>query len=342
MSFNLRSKFHVFTWLPLSLVFSLSMLAWPSSVQAVQEPEAPAPNGAVIELQEMDGEEMLDVEAGMFLGGFGTSPAAMKAAKKFQLTQLFTVEAEQIERVCKLDKKQALKLKIAVKGAIQKATDSWMKTNGEQFGAMGMMQAPGDFAEPDDGDEEKEASKEAEKEVVINDVDDIDETTLQLVTMDSMGNPFIAADPLEDKFWTKAVASVLSNEQSASYKDYISNRRKAKLESIIVSILGTANFELGLSEEQMPKFEAIVRKPMQEAKINSSAFFESYMIYYHASKADNEELKKVLSPAQLQKWRLLVAPAKQVGQMMEMDMEMEDSSEESMDSDGEVNDGEEG
>lgn len=38
---------------------------------------------------------------------------------------------------------------------------------------------------------------------------------------------------------------------------------------------------------------------------------------YFASKVDEEKLNKLLSPAQFQKWKIFMAPAKQFGPLIE-------------------------
>ncbi len=304
-----------FRILPSSLVLMIVLVISSNiSSNVMAQDIVEVPEEAVVESidqEELEDWEEADDEAAVMGNPFGIEPANMLAAKKFQLTQIFAVEAEVIARVCELDKKQAMKLKIGMKGAVKKLSNKWVK-DGNAMGMMGMA-----MGDSDDEDEDKEA--EAIEEVVINDADEIDEMTLQMLMMNGGGNPFSSDDPRDSKFWKKVVSSVLTDEQAAKFKQHQTERAAAKRKALTDSAIASITAELGLSVDQIPKLDAIVRPVMVDAEINCHVFYEPYILYYYASKADGKELKKLLSPAQLQQWKLFVAPSKQIGQMMEME-----------------------
>ncbi len=254
-------------------------------------------------------EDDLEEEAEVVFGNaFGTSPNKMMAAKKFQLNQTFAVELEVFKKIGDLDAKQMLKLKIAAKGTVKKIATKWKKSNAQ----MGRVVRAGGGGNEDDEDQEDE------EEVVIKDADEIDQMTLELITMNN-GNPFRVDDPLENKFWKKTVASVLTEEQSNRIKAYKSKRNEEKTEALIELAITEVAYELALDDDQKSKLAELVRPQLQDIEITAPSFYESFIMYYYISKVSNRKLKKFLTPAQLQKWKLFLAPAKQFGQMIEME-----------------------
>lgn len=243
-------------------------------------------------------------EAQVAVNAFGVENSKMIAAKRFQLSQTFLVEVEELVRVCELDKKQALKLRIGAKGAIKKLTAEWKKRINEQMGQFPQVR-------PGNGDQEDG------QEVKFKDADEIDENTLQLVMMNAVGNPFQYEDPRKHRFWLNIVGNVLTDAQSEKFKQYRRQRNVAKRTAMIDSAMTSLSIELGLTEQQRMELEKIIRPPMEQAEISCFTFYEPFVLYYFASKADQSEIEKCLSPAQLQAWKIFLAPSKQVGQMIE-------------------------
>ncbi len=255
-------------------------------------------------VEDVDEDEVIEVQVG---NPFGVDLRKLQAAKKFQLIQLFAVEVEELKSICDLNKQQSLKLKIAIKGAVKKLTADWVKKNNRQMGnMMGAVQQP------------KKKKKEDEEELIIKDADEIDEMTLQFVMMNMMGgNPYKNDDPRDSRFWRKTVKSVLTEEQQEKFKAVCVQRKKAKRRALTNYMVSSMAVELGMDNDQTKKFEAIVRPVMDSAKMKCITLYEPYLMYYFASKADKKKMKELLSPAQLQKWKIFLGPSKQIGQMIE-------------------------
>lgn len=260
---------------------------------------------------EVDTDEAVEDDEPVQVGGlnqFGLDPKKMMAVKTFYLSQIFSVEIDELKRVCELDPKQVKKLTVAAKGAVKKAAAKWKKTAAQRGGIADLNL---------DDDDQVPASDQPD--IVINDADEIDEMTLQMVVMNNMGNPFKSDDPRDDKFWRKTLAGVLTDEQSAKFKTYRLEREMAKREALIASTVNLLATDLALTDEQQTQLTELVTPPMKKAKLTCPVFYEPYVLIYYASKVDEKKLKELLSPAQIQKWKIFMAPAKQVGQMMEME-----------------------
>jgi len=231
----------------------------------------------------------------------------MAAARRFQLTQIFLVEVEELTRICELNKKQNKKLRIGAKGAVKKLTTRWKEENEAQMQAFGQLQ-------PANATKKKE-----ESEIEIKDASEVNAMTWQMVTMNmSGGNPFRSEDPTESKFWRKTVSNVLTDSQSEKFDQFNRRRDQAKQTAMIQYTLTLISVELGLSDQQATELDKLVRPIFQRSKLSCPALYESYVMTYYASKADEQKMKTLLSPAQLQKWKIFIAPLKQVGAMIEM------------------------
>jgi hypothetical protein len=142
--------------------------------------------------------------------------------------------------------------------------------------------------------------------------------TLQVVMMNMFGgNPYQADDPRESRFWKKTIASVLTPEQREKVKAIRADRELVKRHALTDYLVKSMAVELGMNETQTKKFDEIVRPALVSAKIDCISMYEPYVMYYYASKADKSKMKELLSSGQLQKWKIFLAPSKQIGQMIE-------------------------
>lgn len=237
--------------------------------------------------------------AAVAVNGFGVAPAKMIAAKKFILAQSFSAEIELVDHICKLDKKQLFKLQVGAKGATKKLTKRWRKTVGAQFGIKDEIEVP-----------------KTSKEMVIKDADEIDQNTIQIVTM-NLGNPFISKPPTDDEFWQKTLQATLTETQRDTLKNYRDKRTAAKRSALIASTVESLAFEINLRQDQVAKFSKLVTSEMEKSTAKSSTMYESFVLYYVASKTPSSDLEKLLTPSQMQKWKITMAPTQQYAMMIE-------------------------
>lgn len=301
--------------------------------EAVQriEPSKEEMKAAIAEMQEamkdaakaeiVEGQDDVAIEGQVLRAEniFGFEPAKMKAAKRFQLTQLFQVEIELIERLCEPTPQQLAKLRVGSKGAVKKLTEQWWKKASGQFGGM-VQPAANDREDGAKGADEAADADSAEAESVeIKDADEIDSTMAQMVITDQMGNPFKAKSPQQETIWTNLVAGILTAEQSKTLAEYKAEQEKERRMDMLDSIVSTLTRELSLTVEQQTKLREILQPHIAEARLTSVPILELYLGYYYASKTTNEELAAVLSPAQIQSFRIFVLPVREIGMMLEME-----------------------
>ena len=237
------------------------------------------------------------------LGNWGTTKAKVLGAKKFMLEQDFAVAVAEAIDLCELDERQLKKLKIASRGAIKKSFEKWKNKGMQQFGI-------GNFGNADDDEEEEVTPK------VYTDADDIDMQTMQLAS--GMFNPFNKEIPTESKFWKKALKASLGEEQHQKLMKYRTERDQLKKEKNVAAAIETLAFEMRLPDETKQAFSKLLTPKMLEGDFSRvGPMYEIYVLYYYASKASKSKLKKILTKAQLQKWKSAIAPAKQIGQMFE-------------------------
>lgn len=281
--------------------------------------------GAVVEIeigqaQAEEGAIVVEGEAipAQVLGfAMGFDPSKMQAAKRFHLTQVFQVEIERIERICQPTPQQVAKLRIAAKGAVKKLTAEWWKKVGRQVGGV-LQPGGGDNANAEDAAENDAAETEVAEETAeaeIKDASEIDDNLAQMIIME-MDNPFRTKLPEEHPAWTKLVDGILSSEQAqslANHKVEIAAQRRA---NILNTLMGNATVELGLTNEQQVQIREVFQPHLANAEFDCLPFYESFLGMYYASRVTDEELAKVLSPAQVQKLRIFFMPAKQIGDMM--------------------------
>lgn len=244
--------------------------------------------------------------ANNMLNNWGTTLAKVQGAKKFLLQQDFNVAVDEAIEVCELDERQLKRLKIASRGAVKKAYEKWKTTGLQQMGIN-------NFGNQDA--EENQDKEELEPEV-YTDADDIDMQTMQLAG--SMMNPFQGDVSTDSKFWKKALKAALGEEQHQKLMSHRSQRDQLRREKNVAAAVAVLTFELRLSDEKTAELSDLITPEMLKAKKLNIPMYEQYVLYYYASKASNSKLKKILSKAQLQKWKSVMGPAKQIGQMFEM------------------------
>jgi len=281
----------------------LAGIAWPTATAFAQDDRDPPKEVAAEEREVEDGEDA-PIAA---MAAFQMDVSKLAAAKRFQLTQIFLVEVEELTQICELNKKQNKKLRIGAKGAVKKLTAQWKEQNNAQMQAFQQIRPA------------IVAKKQEEEEIEIKDASEVNAMTWQMVTMSmSGGNPYKSNDPIESKFWQKTVSNVLTDSQRDRFDRHKHKRDQAKQTARIEYALTSIHVELGLSEQQAIEMDKLVRPNLEQAELNCSAMLETYVMNYYASKADEQKVKTLLSPAQLQKWRILIAPSMQMGPIMEM------------------------
>ena len=251
-----------------------------------------------VELAEADEDDFADDDeedvAAINNNPFGARMPDMLGAKKMVLEQEFRTELELITTVCEIDKKQQKKLGIAVRGAVKKQMASWRKKIFNGAGA-------------DDRDVEA---------TVFEDASEIDSNILQSIQF-SGGNPFQSTNATDSKFWRKSLRSTLTKEQLAAFKDYRIEESRLRKRKLIESTIATLAFELNLNKEKKQEFEKLVIPYLEREQFSAPALYEGYIVYYYASKTSKSKLKRILSKAQYQKWIIMMAPMKEIGQMIE-------------------------
>lgn len=302
------------------------MLAAMEEMQEQAKDAAKDANVQDANVQEVEGEIAVEMEAAAFANPFGFEPAKMKAAKRFQLNQLFQVEIELIERVCEPTPQQLTKLRIGTKGAVKKLTEQWWKKSQGQFGGMVPPQAQGEAAEAEGDEVEGDGDSgyteiEDTNSMEIKDANEIDANLAQLVMTEQMGNPFKATPPQQETIWTNLVISILTAEQATKLAEFKAERDRTRRMDILDALVSTLTRELSLTTEQRTKVREILQPHVAEARLTALPIFEPYVGYYYASKATNEELATVLSPAQIQSFRILLLPVREIGAMMELEGE---------------------
>ncbi len=269
----------------------------------------------------VEGDAVVVEGQAIMLNAFGFEPAKIKAAKRFQLVQVFQVEIELIERLCEPTPQQLTKLRVGTKGAVKKLTDAWWKKAGPQFGGMVAPGAPlaDENAQDGGGESEGEAAAEEAEAVEITDANQIDSNMANFVLTDQMGNPFKAKLPQHSATWFKLVSSVLTEQQFKVLSEYKAAQEKERRIGLLDSIISQLTRELSLTSEQQTKLREIIQPHIAQAPLNCLPIFELYIGYYYASKPTNEEFSKILSPAQTQSLRMFLLPVQEIGAMMEME-----------------------
>lgn len=280
-------------------------MAWSQQTVAVQDDAKDEEND-----DEWDDEGWDDVEedaqqAQDVFATWQTTERKVMGAKRFLLQQEFQVEIERVQSICELDSKQIKKIEIAAKGGVKKMLNEWKTESLQMFG----FDRSG-----------KERKSKPIKEKKYFDVSEIDSQTMQ-VAGDGFMSHAVNKTVSSNMFWIKTIKSTLNQSQYKTWETFISDQRKAKRKAMVKSNIETLNLKLGLTPEQKPAFANLVRPKMMKAKLeiveNVGRYYEPFLYYYYASKASDSQLKKILSEAQLQHWKMTVGPAKNYGSMFD-------------------------
>jgi hypothetical protein len=244
---------------------------------------------------------------------WGVDERKMKAAKLFWFQKAFRIEVQKIKMVCELDKKQALKLKIASKGAAKKEMEVWLKKWTQQmkqfqemnFGNAGPVQ---------------KKKKQNQEELVINDADEIDEQAMQFMDNSSMmfGEFEEERKAVDSQFWIKTVRGVLTPEQNDKYLAFLKQRNDAHIAAKIDAFVARMQLELALTDDQAAKYDALVRPAMEKAPI-LSGYYETFAFQYYATQYDEEKMKSLLNEDQFQMMKMVLGPSKGYGAMLDQD-----------------------
>ena len=239
------------------------------------------------------------------------SKARFLAAKKFLVAQDLAAHIDLLERICQIDKKQKLKLSIAAKRHSAKFADQWMKDYGNRF--QGLFNNRNGNKDDED------------KEVVFKDANEIDASTLSLVQNSRriyLGDP----GPEEHKDWRKDLVKVLNEKQLAAF-DKFSEEKKARFRKTQIQFaMNLLDMHLDLSEEQADKIKTLIKPQIEKFTRPPVRFvYLSYITIYCLLKTDSDELNAILTPAQHQKWKILVNPYQAVVQRMDQELEAEEN-----------------
>ncbi|MDP1562340.1 MAG: hypothetical protein Q8M16_13255 [Pirellulaceae bacterium] len=233
-------------------------------------------------------------------------------AKRLYLRQVFQVEVELIQRLCSPTPQQLAKLRIASKGAAEKIANEWARKQGH-------------LRPVKQSDEREQVVEQASVEVdegETYDLTKIDEeeaaASIQLMAEELMEEPFNVKRPQHEATWTTFLAGILTAEQSQIMTDHKSKQDHQRRKVLLDLFVGTVSLELSLSDDQQLKLRGILQPHFIDIPSNSTPMFDPYVSYYLASKVTNEELSQVLSPGQIQLLRILLHPAKEIGEMLEM------------------------
>ena len=259
-----------------------------------------------------------EAEAMQIIRPGGMDMNKLRAVKLFSLRQQFAVRVLEIDQACTLNDKQRRKLTIAAKGVSRKALAQWEK----EFKKLGMFNAFGG---------NPKLKKDDEEEIVINDADEVDTMTLNRV--EGWGISRGLQDPLEHKFWKNILASTLNETQRSQWKQHCETREKALRKSQIDLFVLTTKIQLALDEKQTQAIRKLVQKERDDLEyLSKGTLIEGYIAFYVATKIDEKKLKKLLKPAQHQKWKMHMIPFKSMGAQMfekpEADKEREAAEEE--------------
>lgn len=226
------------------------------------------------------------------------------AAKKFQLSRQFAVKIVQIDNICGLDKKQKLKLKVASKGAVEKALVAFTKQWKQQLQQFGNFNQQND----DDDDKKKKKQKKKKKRFVVNKVEEIDPQVFQMLDTNFMGG-VVKPDAANVPMWTRTVKKVLDDEQQKKLDAHFEVLKLAKCNARADSFIANMRSKLALSDSQLEEFDKLVRPGFLKKDIETNWQYDSMATMYLGSKHDKKEMKKLLSEDQNLALKLALKPA---------------------------------
>ena len=240
---------------------------------------------------------------------WGIDERNLKAAELFWFRKMFAIEVLKIKSVCELDKKQTLKLKVAIKGAAKKELKGWKK----KWDAQMQQFRGGNF-----GRGNQQGKKRKRKEVVIKNADEIDQQTMQYLNNTSMlgGDNEEVQAAIDSVFWRKTVKSVLTPAQFTKYKSFLAERKKAQVDAKIDAFILKMKEDLGLTDKQTTQYDALVRNKLEKAP-NFSGYYSNYVFPYYATKYDKKKMKALLDADQYQLMRMILGPSESYGAMFD-------------------------
>lgn len=287
MTFSLKT-FSIFL---LVLILPIPPMASVASAQVVD---------MAIEFQDEDEDDDEDDEEDFMNNPWQIDERKMFAAKKFQLSNEFALKMKQIDDLCGLDKKQKLKLSIASKGATEKALDAFKKQWEQQLGQFG-----GQFG----GNKKKKKKKrKKKKQIVIKNIDEVDAQILQMLDQSFIGG-IVKQDTSDVDLWRRTIKKVLNEEQRKKLDAQIESQKLARKNARADSFITEMKGKLVLADDQIKKFDELVRPAFMKKDINVTWQYEFMATLYLGSLHDKKEMKKLLSKEQHTALQITLKPA---------------------------------
>ena len=287
MTFSLKT-FSIFL---LVLILPIPTMASVASAQVVD---------MAIEFQDEDEDDDEDDEEDFMNNPWQIDERKMFAAKKFQLSNEFALKMKQIDDLCGLDKKQKLKLSIASKGATEKALDAFKKQWEQQLGQFG-----GQFG----GNKKKKKKKrKKKKQIVIKNIDEVDAQILQMLDQSFIGG-IVKQDTSDVDLWRRTIKKVLNEEQRKKLDAQIESQKLARKNARADSFITEMKGKLVLADDQIKKFDELVRPAFMKKDINVTWQYEFMATLYLGSLHDKKEMKKLLSKEQHTALQITLKPA---------------------------------
>jgi hypothetical protein len=216
------------------------------------------------------------------------------AAKKFMLTKEFSMKMKQIDDLCGLDKKQALKLKVASKGAVEKALEKYIKGWKEQIQQFGNFQVDD---EDDEENKKKKKRKKKRKRFVVNKVEDIDAQTMQMLDNSFMGG-VQKGDYSKVAIWTRTIKKVLTEDQRKRLEEHRKKLILAKGNARADSFVAAMRLKVAISDEQLEEFDKLVRPAFLKKDYDVTWQYEHMATLYLGSKHNKKKMQELLSKEQ--------------------------------------------
>ena len=227
------------------------------------------------------------------------------AAKRFQLSNEFAMKIKLMDDICNLDQKQKLKLKIAAKGATEKAVAKYEKDWKQYIQQFGGFQNVNN-----DAGKKKKKKPGKKKRFVINDVDQIDAQVLQLLDQAMGGMGGVKKQDLTNvSLWKRTVSKVLGEQQQALLDKHIEKAKLAKRAARADTFIADMRIRLALSDEQLDEFSKIVRPAFLEKDLEVSWTYDAMATLYLGSKHDKKEMKALLTDEQQLVLKIALKPA---------------------------------
>ena len=230
-----------------------------------------------------------------------------------QATRQMKMRIAEMDRICDLDDKQIVKLKLASKGAVESAAGKMSKLIKQmQMGFMGEAELPAVDPENEEDTDKPDKDRNAnEDEDEGEDEGDADQKQGVMFMVDPFSQQL--PDPVKTKIWKTNVAKVLSKVQQKKYGDHVARRAKFKREASVKNFVASVDEVLLLSDEQRSQLLKYADKNHGDllikfgGEIYLGGPFGLGIGELPKTKAD-EKLKSILNKSQLEIWEFLVAP----------------------------------